>query len=465
MDKVLVIIVAKDHPSVDCMESVLNQDCENFTILLHIRKPEEIHYNPQVNKSKNVALNRNETKKLALASDADYFLLVDSDMVIPKNTISSLIRQMPERKSDMPCILDGKEVPAQIIPRRHIVGGWCQVMDKSNRWVAGKWVGDNMLFQYQDPQPHLIEVDFLSLACVMLSRKALTELDFEDGLDKECYSTLLKKKMNLGTCVAFCNKAADKGYRMFVDGSVVCRHIKSAPEKLVMPKPISICTVVWNGLDFTQKFIESLKSNMKFPYELVVVDNGSEPEVSEYLKKQTGKYFRFPKNVGFSKAFNKAVSMASCEYILLTNNDTIYPQFNWGRVLEEEFEKSKRCGLLFPCVNNILLETNRRNAVGTETIKLQKNKNTCSGVSIFTKRSIFDKLGGFDERFFASGEDADLQFKAWKRGYEVYVTEKVFVEHVGKATAKSLPDWKTNWEEGLKVFRKKWGRSHAVLLR
>lgn len=346
-------------------------------------------------------------------------------------------------------------------------------MDKSNRWVAGKWVGDNALFQYQEPQPHLIEVDFLSLACVMVSREALTDLEFEDGFDKECFNTLLKRKVHLGTCVAFSNKAADKGYKMYVDGSVICQHIReSTPwrerfnlfrKKETSPKPISICTVVWNGLDFTKRFIESLKSNVKFPYELVIVDNGSAPEVSDYLKSQTGKYFKFPENVGFSKAFNKAASMASSEYILLTNNDTVYPQYNWSRVLKEEFEKSKGCGLLFPCANNIRLEANKRDAIGAGTIRLPKYEKTCSGVSIFTTKKIFDKLGGFDEGFFASGEDADLQFEAWKRGYEIYITEKVFVEHIGKATAKFLPDWEARWEEGVNILREKWGRSHEVL--
>lgn len=442
MKKIKVIIVSKDHPSKECMESVINQDYSDFTILTHYKSPVEIHYDPQINKSKNIALHRNEVKTLALASDAEYFLLVDSDMVIPPNTISNLVIQTSPKK---------------------IVGGWCQVVDKTNRWVAGKWVADNTIFQYQFPQPHVIEVDFLSLACVMLSREALSELDFEDGFDKECLNASLNSKMKLGTCVAFGNKAIEKGYSLFVDGSVICKHLKGLPsEPPKIPQPISICTVVWNGLDFTKKFIDSLKSNTKFPYELVVVDNGSDMEVSEYLKTQTNNYFRFDKNVGFSKAFNKAISMASFDDVLITNNDTIYPQNNWVRVLREEFLKSSNCGLLFPCVNNILSRTNLRSSEGKNTLRTEKRKQICSGVSIFTKKEIVNKLGGFDEIFFVSGEDADLQFKAWESGYDIYVTEKVFIEHIGKATAKFLPDWQGEWKKSNEIFSEKWKETLCI---
>ena len=108
---------------------------------------------------------------------------------------------------------------------------------------------------------------------------------------------------------------------------------------------ISICTLVWNGLGFTSRFIESIKSNKHFNYELIIVDNGSDEETSAYLRTQTPNYYRYAENQGFSKGFNKAVEMCHNEYILCANNDTIWPNADWGRELIKEFNVLRNCGL------------------------------------------------------------------------------------------------------------------------
>ncbi len=223
--------------------------------------------------------------------------------------------------------------------------------------------------------------------------------------------------------------------------------------------PISICTLVMNGFDFTKKFISSVKSNKRFPYELVIVDNGSDLETSAYLEAQTSNYYKFTGNQGFCKGFNKAVTMCRNEYILLTNNDTLWPDENWGRELIHEFETLRNCGLLFPCTNNILLPANKRHKKGRRVMKLPRWRwPLCSGVAVFTKRSIFESVGGFSsDDFWVSGEDLDLQCKIWDAGYDIYVTEKVFVEHIGKATSSTLPDREKIWEQSFLKFKQKWG--------
>jgi len=236
---------------------------------------------------------------------------------------------------------------------------------------------------------------------------------------------------------------------------------KSKPKvKDYLNSKISVCTLVWNGLDFTKNFIQSLNNNKEILYELNIVDNGSTEETSSYLKEQTENYFKFDVNQGFSKGFNKAVVMSSCEYILLTNNDTVWPNENWTKELITEFESLNNCGLLFPCTNNILFEGNKRNAKGNKILKCKRwSMPNCSGVAFFLKRDTFLKIGGFSEEFFlVSGEDLDLQCKIWDAGYDIYVTERVFVEHIGKATCKNIPNRKELWEKNYFQFLRKWKR-------
>ena len=102
--KVLVVIVTKDLHNMQCAASVNNQNYDNYNVLQYTRSNEQLHPDPVVSRSKNIAINRMQAKRLALGSDAQYFLMVDSDLTLPSNTIANLVRH-----------------------RRHLVGGWYYV--------------------------------------------------------------------------------------------------------------------------------------------------------------------------------------------------------------------------------------------------------------------------------------------------------------------------------------------------
>ncbi len=247
-------------------------------------------------------------------------------------------------------------------------------------------------------------------------------------------------------------------YSAFCTGHWCFPIVFSKTKHLKAEAQISVCTLVWDGLDFTKRFLKSLRSNRSIIYELVIVDNGSLPSTSVFLAEQTEHYFKFEGNQGFGKGFNKAVQMAGCKYILLTNNDTVWPLEDWGRELVAEYESLDNCGLLIPCTNNILLEGNKRKGKGDKIIKTEPwSKPNCAGVAFFLKRDIFLQVGGFSGEFSpASGEDLDFQCKIWKAGYDIYVTEKVFVRHIGKATSHKLPHREELWHKNYLLFQEKW---------
>lgn len=221
-----------------------------------------------------------------------------------------------------------------------------------------------------------------------------------------------------------------------------------------LPK-LSICTAVWNGLDFTKNFVESIKTNQSFDYELVILDNGSDVDVSKYISEQANRYYRFDQNQGFCRGFNKSAELATNDFILLINNDTILPNENWWKELYREFCELDNCGVIFPCVNNILSPINNRSEKGSAIIKSPKWKlPLASGCALAIRKSLFFDLGGFDESYITSAEDLDLQFKIWEAGYEVYITERVFIEHIGKASSQKLENQKQLWSDNFLKFKK-----------
>src|SRR3954468_23500325 len=101
MQKVLVVIITADQVKPQCWQSILDQDYPNFDCLVHIRKPKinsvdddsSAEHKYLVKKYVNCTDNREVARKIALASDAERFLFVDSDVVLPKNAISELMKQ------------------------------------------------------------------------------------------------------------------------------------------------------------------------------------------------------------------------------------------------------------------------------------------------------------------------------------------------------------------------------------
>ena len=111
---------------------------------------------------------------------------------------------------------------------------------------------------------------------------------------------------------------------------------------------LSICTLTWDQLPLTKKFIETIRKNTDVPYELIMVDNGSTDGTRDFIKQTADKYHFFEKNTGFAHGFNKGMSLASGDYLLVTNNDTEYPA-NWFKPLTESFEADPQCALVYPC--------------------------------------------------------------------------------------------------------------------
>lgn len=208
MSKVLAVVITKDRVEPECLESVLNQTHPDVAWLISGKRPQFEDENPTARLYLNCADNREAARKMALASDADYFLFLDSDIVLPTYAVAEFVTQAQNGK--------------------HIIGGWYPILgDARNRWVCGNWVADNVFVNCKCPEPSLIRVDVVGIGCMFISRQALSDLPFEPGVNLECLNEY-GRRMLLGECGIFGNAAAEKGYAMYMDGEIVCRHLTRA---------------------------------------------------------------------------------------------------------------------------------------------------------------------------------------------------------------------------------------------
>lgn len=208
---------------------------------------------------------------------------------------------------------------------------------------------------------------------------------------------------------------------------------------------ISVIVTNWNGLPLLQKNLPRIIEMSPEAQEIIVADDFSERDNSvEYLKNLQKKYSKLKiitnkKNLGFGKTSNKAVSKSTGDLVVLLNND-IYPHKGYIKNSLHHFSDPNVFGVGFA-------EQGHENwaRIFWKNGYLQhepglNNKKThisgwVSGGSSIIRKSLFEKLGGFDEVYqpFYS-EDLDIGYRAWKSGYTLLWEPKCIVEHKHEST-------------------------------
>lgn len=210
---------------------------------------------------------------------------------------------------------------------------------------------------------------------------------------------------------------------------------------------VSIIIPVYNQFEYTYNCIKSIISSVKdVSYEIIIGDDVSTDKTVEIDKYIKGIHvIRNEKNLKFLLNCNNAAKYANGEYILFLNNDTEVKD-EWLESLVELIESDDSVGmvgskLIYP--NGILQEAggivwkdgsawNFGHGQNPDDAPFNyvREPDYISGASIMIRSSLWNELGGFDERFVpAYCEDSDLAFQVRKAGYKVLYQPKSVVVH------------------------------------
>lgn len=213
----------------------------------------------------------------------------------------------------------------------------------------------------------------------------------------------------------------------------------------------SVIIPVHNKVEYTYQCLRSLIKEIDLSEtEIIVVDNGSQDETSRLLSyfKRTICVISNPENSGFGKACNQGAAIASGEYLIFLNNDTIVHP-GWLTHLVETAESDLSIGavgslLLYP--DGRIQEAGGiiwRNGDGANygwgenaedgKYTFAREVDYCSAASLLVRKKLFDELGGFDDRYApAYYEDTDLCFGIRSLGFKVvYQPMSRVVHHQG----------------------------------
>lgn len=227
---------------------------------------------------------------------------------------------------------------------------------------------------------------------------------------------------------------------------------------------LSIIIISYNTKDITKNclssVIKSLQSS-KIPYEIVVVDNnshdGSPTMLQEFKKKYPDIFTLFleKENLGFGRGNNLGVQHAKGTYILFLNSDTVIldnaieklydfyraneqkTHFLGAKLFNKDMTPQPSAAYFFtlPVIFAALfLKGDYWGLTRFSPDRIQKT-DWVSGACIFTKKDIFDKVGGFDKDIFMYMEEVDLLYRAQQQGFQTYVYPEARIIHLGSASS------------------------------
>ena len=217
---------------------------------------------------------------------------------------------------------------------------------------------------------------------------------------------------------------------------------------------VSIIIPLFNKVEFTRACLLALeRTTAKDCYELLLVDNSSSDDTTSLLREwePTTTIIRNRENMGFAAACNQGAKAASGKYLLFLNNDTevtagwldpllaildndstvaavgsklLFPdgtiQHAGVMIAEDQASKDPLVG------KHYYFRFPGNHPPANEPMRMQAVTAAC----VLIRRTAFEEVSGFDERYWNGYEDLDLCFKFGSRKWKViYQPASIVIHH------------------------------------
>jgi GT2 family glycosyltransferase len=233
---------------------------------------------------------------------------------------------------------------------------------------------------------------------------------------------------------------------------------------LILKNPKTIVLILsYNGKHLLDDSISSYLKNDYSDFSVCVVDNGSTDGTREYVN---GKYpdvylLRLEKNLGYSGGLNEGLKFAfteqNADYALITNNDVVADDkaiSSLVKTAETFTDAGFVTGKVYYYDKKDTLQTvgkiehpvlwNGGHIGNGETDKGQYDEVSeryfADDIYTLVRKSLYEKVGGYDTLFQFQCEEYDWQARAKEAGFKIYYTPSAKIWHkdsmtIGKVSA------------------------------
>jgi GT2 family glycosyltransferase len=227
-------------------------------------------------------------------------------------------------------------------------------------------------------------------------------------------------------------------------------------------RKISIVVLMHNNVLMTQRCLEHLAAAVTcLDHEVILMDNASTEDAGTLLQYSTFfkhfKYCRSEENIPFSIVNNRGVGETSGRYLLFLNNDVFVNRDCVAHLLEP-YDSGEDIGatggkLLFPGgksvqhagIGQMLWDHPSNYGVGASPmdnrIQQRCERFALSGAMLCMRRDVFEKVGGFDERYVWGTEDIDICLKTRSAGWKTIYCPEAEGVHFESATLHVTQKW------------------------
>jgi GT2 family glycosyltransferase len=223
---------------------------------------------------------------------------------------------------------------------------------------------------------------------------------------------------------------------------------------------VDIIIPSYNGAKELKICFNSLEKQTCKEFNVILVDNGSNDDSVKYTRRKFPKHkiIMLDKNYGFAKAINAGLKFSlafnKSEYVLLLNNDIELKEDFLAKGIET-FENIKEASFIAVKMLNYFkrdiiddcgdfIKANggspfARGHAEKDTGQYDKPEfifGACAGAA-FYRKELFNKIGLFDEDYFAYLEDLDFSFRLQLAGYKCYYNPEIVCYHKRGETSKN----------------------------
>src|SRR3954447_2067283 len=229
----------------------------------------------------------------------------------------------------------------------------------------------------------------------------------------------------------------------------------------------SVVVVSWNTRADLMRCLDSLMRHSRaVELELIVVDNGSVDGTREELRASYPhvRVIENKENAGFARGCNQGMEAATGEFLLLLNPDTYVEADLIGNSVQLMLERPEigalGCRVCWPD-GRLQHTANRKLSVRRSLIERlwlykfvpaarrpkllldgywdhdeELEVDWLAGVFMLLRRELFERSGGFDERFFMYGEDSEWCMRLGRLGYRIFFSpEPGTLFHTGSVSS------------------------------
>ncbi|HEY7926850.1 MAG TPA: glycosyltransferase family 2 protein, partial [Candidatus Dormibacteraeota bacterium] len=235
---------------------------------------------------------------------------------------------------------------------------------------------------------------------------------------------------------------------------------------------VAIVIPTRDRLDLLRACIASIeKSSTYRNWSITIIDNGSvEPSTLAYLQSSRHTVVRHPGAFNYSALINHGRASIDAMYMLTVNNDTTVVTPDWIEALLEQVQRPEVAvaggRLMYPngqpqhegiAVGNVRGGYLAANVDAGWMGRVIRNVTAVSGACQMVKTTVFDEVGGYDERIAVAYNDVDFCLRVREAGYLVVYTPHAELRHDESATRGDLDPHSDH-----QLFWERWGHPGGI---